>query len=82
MELRGDVHGGRFVNGYAGEQFALPSVPNLLKAASLDYESKGPAEPSDLCPADPLAPGTLHDEAAQGAESKPLQKDLRPGTGL
>jgi hypothetical protein len=53
MELRGDVHGGRFVNGYAGEQFALPSVPNLLKAASLDYESKGPAISAQQTPSPP-----------------------------
>ena len=82
MELRGDVHGGRFVNGYAGEQFALTSVPSLLKAASLDYESMGPAEPNDLSAADPLAPGTLHDEAAQGTNSPPSQKDSRPGTDI
>lgn len=33
MELRGEVHGGRFVQGYAGEQFALPSAIASLRAA-------------------------------------------------
>ena len=33
MELRGDVHGGRFVQGYAGEQFALASAIPLLREA-------------------------------------------------
>ena len=71
MELRGDVHGGRFVNGYAGEQFALPSVPSLLKAADRDFQQdhEAPLEGStELCTADPLASGILHGEApAPGA---------------
>ncbi|MEZ6014399.1 MAG: DEAD/DEAH box helicase [Planctomycetota bacterium] len=33
MELRGDVLGGRFVDGYAGEQFADPSAARLLADA-------------------------------------------------
>jgi ATP-dependent Lhr-like helicase len=31
MELRGEVRGGRFVAGFAGEQFALPSAVELLR---------------------------------------------------
>ena len=31
MELRGKVRGGRFVGGFAGEQFALPSAVELLR---------------------------------------------------
>ncbi|MEO0659952.1 MAG: DEAD/DEAH box helicase [Planctomycetota bacterium] len=39
MELRGDVHGGRFVEGFAGEQFASPRAVGLLReAAELDGE--------------------------------------------
>jgi len=33
MEMRGDVHGGRFVDGYAGEQFALPEAISWLRVA-------------------------------------------------
>ena len=29
LEDRGEVRGGRFVNGYRGEQFALPDVPRV-----------------------------------------------------
>ncbi|MCK5941997.1 MAG: ATP-dependent DNA helicase, partial [Planctomycetes bacterium] len=37
MELRGDVRGGRFVNGWAGEQYALPdAVAELRRAARAD----------------------------------------------
>ena len=32
LEDRGEVRGGRFVNGYRGEQFALPDVPPSLRA--------------------------------------------------
>ena len=31
LEARGDVRGGRFVQGFAGEQFALPEALGLLK---------------------------------------------------
>jgi ATP-dependent Lhr-like helicase len=31
MELRGDVRGGRFINGVGGEQFALPDTVNALR---------------------------------------------------
>jgi ATP-dependent Lhr-like helicase len=31
MELRGEVRGGRFVGGFAGEQFALPQAVELLR---------------------------------------------------
>jgi ATP-dependent Lhr-like helicase len=33
MELRGEVRGGRFVAGWAGEQYALPTAVSLLRAA-------------------------------------------------
>lgn len=49
MELRGDVLGGRFVEGYAGEQFALPGVPAMLRAAAI-----GGAEAGTVHAADPL----------------------------
>ncbi len=31
MEDRGEVHGGRFVDGFSGEQFALPEAAGLLR---------------------------------------------------
>jgi ATP-dependent Lhr-like helicase len=33
LEARGEVRGGRFVHGFAGEQFALPDVVTQLRAA-------------------------------------------------
>jgi len=37
MEDRGEVHGGRFVDGFSGEQFALPEAVGLLRG----QEAKG-----------------------------------------
>ncbi|MGH8530756.1 MAG: DEAD/DEAH box helicase [Nevskiales bacterium] len=31
MEARGEIRGGRFVNGFSGEQFALPDAATLLR---------------------------------------------------
>ena len=36
MEARGEIRGGRFVSGFAGEQFALPEAADLLKGVSRD----------------------------------------------
>ncbi|HEY8264926.1 MAG TPA: DEAD/DEAH box helicase [Steroidobacteraceae bacterium] len=36
MEARGEIRGGRFVSGFAGEQFALPEASDLLKGVSRD----------------------------------------------
>jgi ATP-dependent Lhr-like helicase len=50
MELRGEVRGGRFVGGFAGEQFALPQAVELLR----QLRRQGPRETISLAPADPL----------------------------
>ena len=39
MEARGTARGGRFVNGFAGEQYALPEAVDMLRSvrrSSLD----------------------------------------------
>jgi ATP-dependent Lhr-like helicase len=36
LEARGEIRGGRFVSGFAGEQFALPEAADLLKNISRD----------------------------------------------
>jgi ATP-dependent Lhr-like helicase len=51
MELRGEVRGGRFVGGFAGEQFALPSAVELLRKVRREPIN---AAPTDLHPSDPL----------------------------
>jgi ATP-dependent Lhr-like helicase len=33
MEARGEIRGGRFVNGFVGEQFALPEAIDALRAS-------------------------------------------------
>lgn len=52
MELRGEVHGGRFVDGYAGEQFASPEAIPALRAAG-DLGAL-PEETASLDSTDPL----------------------------
>src|SRR5262245_34986824 len=51
MELRGDVRGGRFVAGFAGEQFALPEAVVLLRQTRRDERG---GEPVTVSAADPL----------------------------
>ncbi len=51
FEARGLVRGGRFVNGFAGEQYALPEALDLLRHVR---RSAGKDELVTLCAADPL----------------------------
>ncbi len=50
MELRGEVRGGRFVGGFAGEQFALPQAVELLRK----LRREGKRQAVAVVPADPL----------------------------
>jgi ATP-dependent Lhr-like helicase len=49
LEARGEIRGGRFVDGFSGEQFALPEAIGKLRAARreahLAARGKGPAAP-------------------------------------
>jgi ATP-dependent Lhr-like helicase len=53
MELRGEVRGGRFVDGFVGEQFALPEAVEALRAARRNEGGK-PSQEVRLSAADPL----------------------------
>ena len=52
MEARGEIRGGRFVSGFAGEQFALPEAADLLQAVgrdpTMDRISISAADPLNL----------------------------------
>jgi len=53
MEDRGEVHGGRFVDGFSGEQFALPEAVGLLRgkgaeAADRHFAVISAADPLNL----------------------------------
>jgi ATP-dependent Lhr-like helicase len=50
MELRGEVRGGHFVAGFAGEQFALPEAIPLLRGV----RKSPPASAVHVSAADPL----------------------------
>jgi ATP-dependent Lhr-like helicase len=50
LEARGEVRGGRFVEGFYGEQFALPEAVGLLRALR---KQGGSGEWVSLCAADP-----------------------------
>ncbi|MEX2492159.1 MAG: DEAD/DEAH box helicase [Nitrospirales bacterium] len=52
MEWRGDMRGGRFVEGCTGEQFALPEALESLRAVRRDPTAG--AQEIRLSPADPL----------------------------
>ena len=51
LEARGEIRGGRFVNGFVGEQFALPEAVERLRA---ERRSKDTLEPVVISCADPL----------------------------
>jgi ATP-dependent Lhr-like helicase len=58
MELRGDVLGGRFVDGYAGEQFADPAATRLLADAARTDAALAPVHRVDPLALDSvLVPG-------------------------
>jgi ATP-dependent Lhr-like helicase len=52
LEARGEIRGGRFVTGFAGEQFALPEAADLLASIgrdeSVDRVSISAADPLNL----------------------------------
>jgi ATP-dependent Lhr-like helicase len=52
LELRGDVRGGRFVNRFSGEQFALPEAVALLRRVrgktGETFVALSPADPLNL----------------------------------
>lgn len=51
MEAKGEIRGGRFVSGFAGEQFALPYAVESLRA----FKGKQVQEESfDFSAVDPL----------------------------
>jgi len=59
LELRGEVRGGRFVSGVAGEQYALPSAVDALREARRELEELPPQDgpPQDwivISAADPI----------------------------
>jgi ATP-dependent helicase Lhr and Lhr-like helicase len=51
LEARGEIRGGRFVNGFVGQQFALPEAVELLRSVRR-AEKKG--ETIVVAAADPL----------------------------
>lgn len=73
MELRGEVRGGRFVAGFAGEQFALPKAVTQLRQVRRNC----PAEPFTVASVDPLNfEGILTPEARI---SPAIRRDVRVG---
>jgi len=53
MEARGEIRGGRFVDGFLGEQFALPEALDSLRMVRRDAERDG-VSPVSVAAADPL----------------------------
>ena len=51
MEARGEIRGGRFLSGFAGEQFALPEAVDIARAVR---RSPATGKPVQLSAVDPL----------------------------
>ncbi|WHZ29809.1 MAG: DEAD/H associated domain protein [Nitrospira sp.] len=54
MEMAGEVRGGRFVDGFTGEQFALPEAVEALRAIRKKSPSAGMEHEIKLSATDPL----------------------------
>jgi len=54
MEFQGEIRGGRFVDGFVGEQFALPEAVESLRAMRREGADKLAAHEVRLSAADPL----------------------------
>jgi ATP-dependent Lhr-like helicase len=54
MELQGEIRGGRFVNGFVGEQFALPEAVESLRAVRKRNDSAADSHDIKLSASDPL----------------------------
>lgn len=54
MEMAGEVRGGRFVNGFTGEQFALPEAVEALRAIRKKSSSAGTEHEIKISATDPL----------------------------
>jgi ATP-dependent Lhr-like helicase len=52
MEAQGEIRGGRFVEGFTGEQFARPEAIDLLRAMRREQGDDSPE--IEIAPADPL----------------------------
>jgi len=54
MEFQGEIRGGRFVDGFVGEQFALPEAVESLRALRREGADRNFAQEIRLSAADPL----------------------------
>jgi ATP-dependent Lhr-like helicase len=54
LELRGEIRGGRFVSGVAGEQYALSEAVDQLREARRELEDAPPVDWIVLSAADPV----------------------------
>ncbi len=72
MELRGDVRGGRFVEGFAGEQFALPQAVEALRRLRRQQSAGQQDQALDVPAGDPL---NLHGILDDDPRVSPLRRD-------
>jgi ATP-dependent Lhr-like helicase len=54
MEFQGEIRGGRFVDGFVGEQFALPEAVESLRAMRREGAGQHTNQEIKLSAADPL----------------------------
>ncbi len=54
LEARGEIRGGRFVSGFAGEQYALPQAVEALRALRRSSDSQTAGAAPTVAAADPL----------------------------
>lgn len=73
MEARGEIRGGRFVEGIWGEQFALPEALVKLRQVRREKNREGASE--DLLAVSAVDPANLHGILTPGAKPKRHSKN-------
>jgi ATP-dependent Lhr-like helicase len=78
LEARGDIRGGRFVDGFSGEQFALPEAVEAVRAARRAPRSGALVSVSGADPANLVGIVTPGERVPAIASNRVLYRDGLP----
>jgi ATP-dependent helicase Lhr and Lhr-like helicase len=85
LEARGEIRGGRFVDGCAGEQFALPEAVAMLRevrrtpgSATLAIDATDPLNLAGILQPGPRVPARIGTSVVLRDGVMTLQEDVRP----
>jgi ATP-dependent Lhr-like helicase len=88
MEARGQIRGGRFISGFAGEQFALPEAVDMARAVrrapllgqKLTLSAVDPLNLTGVVTAGPRVPALLGNTVTYvDGSPETVETELKPG---